>query len=63
MPRIYELGGELYRDLRELHDDAAYEAAYLLPDVTGLKAILHILLEAERCAEHEDWFEEVMPET
>jgi len=22
-PRIYELGGELYKDLRELHDDAA----------------------------------------
>jgi ferritin-like protein len=23
VPRIYELGGELYGDLRELHDDAA----------------------------------------
>jgi len=31
-PRIYELGGELYRDLRELHDDAACSAAYLPKD-------------------------------
>ncbi|MGB9853747.1 MAG: DNA protection during starvation protein [Candidatus Bathyarchaeales archaeon] len=50
VPRIYELGGELYRDLRELHDAAACEAAYLPKDPSDLKAILKVLLEAERCA-------------
>ncbi|MBS7620563.1 DNA protection protein DPS [Candidatus Bathyarchaeota archaeon] len=50
VPRIYELGGELYKDLRELHDDAACEAAYLPKDPSDLKAILKVLLEAERCA-------------
>ena len=50
VPRIYELGGELYRDLRELHDNAACAAAYLPEDPTDIKAILKVLLEAERCA-------------
>jgi ferritin-like protein len=50
VPRIYELGGELYRDLRELHDDAACSAAYLPEKANDTKAILKILLEAERCA-------------
>jgi ferritin-like protein len=50
VPRIYELGGELYRDLRELHDDAACSAPYLPADVSDLKAIVRVLLEAERCA-------------
>jgi len=50
VPRIYELGGELYRDLRELHDDAACSAAYLPEDPSNVKAILKVLLEAERCA-------------
>ena len=50
VPRIYELGGELHRDLKELHDDAACAAAYLPSDPTDIKAILKILLEAERCA-------------
>lgn len=49
VPRIYELGGELYRDLRELHDDAACSAAYL-PKDPNVKDILKVLLEAERCA-------------
>lgn len=49
-PRIYELGGELYRDLRDLHDDAACAAAYLPDDPSDLKAVLKVLLEAERCA-------------
>jgi ferritin-like protein len=49
-PRIYELGGELYRDLRELHDDAACSAAYLPEDPSDTKAVLKVLLEAERCA-------------
>jgi ferritin-like protein len=50
VPRIYELGGELYHDLRELHDDAACEAAYLPAKATDPKAILKVLVEAERCA-------------
>ena len=50
VPRIYELGGELYKDLSELHDDAACAAAYLPEDPHDTKAILRILLEAERCA-------------
>lgn len=50
VPRIYELGGELYKDLRELHDDAACSAAYLPKDSSDVKAILKVLLEAERCA-------------
>jgi len=50
VPRIYELGGELYRDLRELHDDSACSAAYLPKESSDVKAILKVLLEAERCA-------------
>ncbi len=50
VPCIYEFGGELYKDLKELHDNAACEAAYLPKDPSGLKAILKVLLEAERCA-------------
>jgi ferritin-like protein len=49
-PRIYELGGELYRDLKELHDDAACSAAYLPEGLSNIKAVLRVLLEAERCA-------------
>ena len=36
--------------MRELHDDASCEAAYLPKDPSDLKAILKVLLEAERCA-------------
>jgi ferritin-like protein len=49
-PRIYELGGKLYRDLKELHDDAACSAAYLPEDPRDIKAVLKVLLDAERCA-------------
>ena len=50
VPRIYELGGELYKDLRELHDDAACSAAYLPDDPSDIRAVLKVLLDAERCA-------------
>ena len=50
VPRIYELGGRLYKDLRELHDDAACSAAYPPEDPSNIKAILKVLLDAERCA-------------
>jgi len=49
-PRIYELGGELYKDLRELHDDAACPAAYLPSDPSNIRDVLKVLLDAERCA-------------
>jgi ferritin-like protein len=52
VPRIYELGGELYKDLRELHDDAACSAAYLPKDPSDVKEVLKVLLDAERCAVH-----------
>jgi ferritin-like protein len=48
--RLEELGGELYHDLRELHDDAACDAAYLPPKATDTKSIVKVLLDAERCA-------------
>ncbi|HKZ50329.1 MAG TPA: DNA protection during starvation protein [Dehalococcoidia bacterium] len=50
VPRILELGGQLYRDLRELHDDAACAAAYAPADPYNVRALLNILVEAERCA-------------
>ncbi len=49
VPRIYELGGELHRDMKDLHDDAACSAAYL-PKKKGAKEIVKVLLDAERCA-------------
>ena len=58
VPRIYELGGDLYRDLKELHDDAACAAAYLPEGLSidkpktadDIRKITKLLLEAERCA-------------
>jgi len=49
-PRIYELGGELYRDLKELHDASACSAPYLPTNPSEVSAVLKVLLEAERCA-------------
>lgn len=58
LPRIYELGGELPRDIREFADISGCPDAYL-PDslkggknVTGssLNDLLSVLVEAERCA-------------
>lgn len=48
-PRIYELGGELPRDIREFADRAGCPDAYL-PKQPTAAAILEVLLEAERCA-------------
>lgn len=50
VPRIYELGGKLPRDMKDFHDMAACSEAYLPKDHTSIKAILKVLLEAERCA-------------
>jgi len=49
-PRIYELGGELPRDIRRFADLAACPDAYLPQDPRDMRAMLHVLVEAERCA-------------
>lgn len=48
-PRIYELGGDLPRDIREFANMAACRDAYL-PEERTIDEILKVLLEAERCA-------------
>ena len=58
MPRIYELGGELPRDIREFADIAGCPDAYLpdslkggkTPTGSSLKDLINVLVEAERCA-------------
>ncbi|MCD1294210.1 DNA protection protein DPS [Methanocella sp. CWC-04] len=48
-PRIYELGGDIPRDIKEFAGMAACKDAYL-PEDKSIKSILNVLLEAERCA-------------
>ncbi|EKD27752.1 MAG: ferritin Dps family protein [uncultured bacterium] len=50
MPRIYELGGKLPQDMKEFHDMAACPPVLLPKDPTDTKAMLEILVKAERCA-------------
>jgi len=50
VPRIYELGGELPEDMKAFHDCSACPPASLPEDPTDIKAILTVLVEAERCA-------------
>src|SRR6266404_266984 len=49
-PRIYELGGALPRDIRGLADIAGCPDAYLPANPLDMKAMLAVLVEAERCA-------------
>ncbi len=49
VPRIYELGGNLPKDIREFADLAWCRDARL-PDNPTIENILEVLLEAERCA-------------
>ncbi|MBX6352671.1 MAG: DNA protection protein DPS [Thermoflavifilum sp.] len=49
LPRVYELGGQIPRDIRDFADRASCPDAYL-PDPPTTAAILEVLLEAERCA-------------
>jgi ferritin-like protein len=49
-PRIYELGGELPEDMKVFHDMSACPPASLPKDPTDIKAMLTVLVEAERCA-------------
>ncbi len=50
VPRIYELGGKLPKDMKEFHDISACPPAALPADPTDVKAMLKILVDAERCA-------------
>ncbi len=50
VPRIYELGGKLPDDMKEFHDLSACPPARLPKDLKDVKAILKVLVEAERCA-------------
>ena len=50
VPRIYELGGQLPQDMKAFHDLSACPPATLPKDPTDVKAILQVLVDAERCA-------------
>jgi ferritin-like protein len=50
VPRIYELGGNLPKDMKEFHDISACPPAYLPKDLTDVNEILKVLVNAERCA-------------
>ncbi len=50
VPRIYELGGKLPEGMNEFHDISACPPASLPKDPTDVKAMLDVLVEAERCA-------------
>ncbi|MGE5679555.1 MAG: DNA protection during starvation protein [Bacillota bacterium] len=49
VPRIYELGGGIPRDIRAFADRAGCPDAFL-PETPSAENILQVLLEAERCA-------------
>ena len=50
VPRIYELGGKLPENMVDFHNISACRAATLPGDPTDIKAMLTVLVEAERCA-------------
>lgn len=50
VPRIYELGGKLPSSLVDFHDMAICPPASLPETANDTKAILKVLVEAERCA-------------
>ncbi len=50
VPRIYELGGKLPANMKDFHDTSACPPASLPADPTNIKAMLTVLVEAERCA-------------
>ncbi len=50
VPRIYELGGKLPENMKDFHDTSSCPPASLPKDPTDIKAMLTILVEAERCA-------------
>ncbi len=50
VPRIYELGGKLPDDMKVFHDISACPPASLPKNPKDIKAMLTVLVEAERCA-------------
>ncbi|MGQ9667552.1 MAG: DNA protection during starvation protein [Anaerolineae bacterium] len=52
VPRIYELGGELPKDMKTFHDLSACPPASLPDNPRDIKAMLEVLVQAERCAVH-----------
>jgi ferritin-like protein len=50
VPRLYELGGSLPRDIRKFADQAGCPDAYLPDNWENLTSIIEILLAAEQCA-------------
>ncbi len=50
VPRIYELGGKLPDDIKAFHDISGCPPAKLPQDPRDIKAMLTVLVEAERCA-------------
>jgi ferritin-like protein len=50
VPRIYELGGKLPESMVNFHDISACPPAALPANPTDTKAMLTVLVEAERCA-------------
>ena len=50
VPRIYELGGKLPRNMNAFHDLSACPPVYLPDDPTDIQAMLRVLVNAERCA-------------
>lgn len=50
VPRIYELGGQIPRDIRDFANVAACADAYLPENPQDVKQLLNVLVEAERCA-------------
>lgn len=50
VPRIYELGGALPRNMNDFHDISACPPAYLPDNPTDIQAMLKVLVNAERCA-------------
>jgi ferritin-like protein len=50
VPRIYELGGKLPDDMKVFHDMSACPPARLPSNPNDIKAMLTVLVNAERCA-------------
>jgi ferritin-like protein len=50
VPRIYELGGKLPQSMNDFHDISACPPALLPKDPKDVKAMLDVLVKAERCA-------------
>jgi len=50
VPRIYELGGDLPKNMNDFHDMSACPPASLPDDPTDINAMVTVLLKAEQCA-------------